>query len=126
MFVFWFSSTPPALALTHQRLWGVIAFTVILAAMLVQRFVVRKIAQTFLKRPWSRVVKLLVANGLLLWVLLFFRYEGVPFFGARFWLLLLGIGDIAWIVAIVRTFLKVPVQKRAWEEEQQKRKYLKK
>ena len=121
---YWFSSIPPALALVHERLWGVIAFALILAAMLVQRFVVRRVAQTFVRRPRARIVKLLVANGILLWVFLFFRYEGVPFLGARFWLLLLGIGDIVWIVAIVRSFLKVPLQKRAWEEDQKKRKYL--
>ncbi|MBI4449709.1 hypothetical protein HY634_01500 [Candidatus Uhrbacteria bacterium] len=124
MFLYWFSSTPPALSMTHQRLWGVIAFVCIIAAMLIQRFVARRIAQTFVRRPWTRIVKALAVNGILLWVLLFFRYEGVPFFGARFWLLLLGIGDIVWIVAIVRSFVKVPKQKRAWEEEQTRRRYL--
>ncbi|MDO8622248.1 MAG: hypothetical protein Q7R80_03380 [bacterium] len=125
MLTYWFSSIAPALTLVHERLWGVIAFVCVIAAMLIQRFVARRIAKTFERRPWTRIVKLLVANGIILWVLLFFRYEGVPFFGARFWLLLLGIGDIVWIVAIVRSFLKVPEQKRAWEEEQQRRRYLK-
>ena len=124
MFTSWLSLTPPPLAPALQQAWGAIALVCVIVGMLVQQLIVRRRAQSFERKPWARVVKLLVVNGMLLWVLLFFRYEGVPFFGAAFWLLILAIGDIAWIVAITRAFRRVPEQKRAWAEEQKKRKYL--
>ena len=111
--------------MVHERLWGGIAAACIIAAFLVRRLLIRRLSKRFLQQPWQRLARLLTWTGIALAVLLFFRYEGVPFFSARFWLLLLGIGDIVWLIAIVRAFTKVPVQKRAWEEEQQKRKYLK-
>lgn len=126
-FSFWFSFTPPALAFVHERLWGGIAFALFLAAVLIRLLIVRRISQRFLQLPWQRLARLLTWNGIALAVLLFFRYEGVPFFSARFWLPLLAIGDVVWVIAITRHFfVKLPTQRRAWSEEQQKRKYLKK
>ena len=124
VFLSWFSLTPPPLASVTQQVWGALALACVITGILVQRLVVRRRAQSFERRPWIRVVKLLIVNGMFLWALLFFRYEGVPFFGAAFWLIVLCIGDIAWIVAIVRAFRRVPAQQRAWAEEQKKRKYL--
>lgn len=123
----WFSLTPPALALVQERLWGGIAFACILVAVLVRWFIIRRLSQRFLQHPWQRVARLLAWSGIMLAVLLFFRYEGVPFFSARFWLFLLAVGDAIWGIAIVRhALVKLPAQRRAWSEEQQRRKYLKK
>ena len=122
---YWFSLTPPAVIGGNVQLWGIAAFALFLAAVLVRLFIIRRISQRFLQQPWQRVARLLTWTGIALAVLLFFRYEGVPFFSARFWLLLLTIGDVVWLVVIIRHFLvKLPAQKRAWSEEQQKRKYL--
>ncbi len=122
---FWFSLTPPALSIANQRLWGGIAAACIIAALLVRRLVIRRLGKRFLQQPWQRLARLLAWSGVILLVLLFFRYEGVPFFSARFWLLLLALGDLTWLVVIIRAFTKVPTQKRAWEEEQTRRRYLK-
>ncbi|MBI4434635.1 hypothetical protein HY635_02355 [Candidatus Uhrbacteria bacterium] len=125
MLGYWFSLTPPSLSMVHQRLWGGIAAACIIAALLVRRLLIRRLSKRFLQQPWQRLARLLAWTGIILLVLLFFRYEGVPFFGARFWILLLALGDLAWFVVIIRGFLKVPVQKRAWEQEQTRRRYLK-
>lgn len=122
---YWFSLIPSAVAAGAVQLWAALALACIVAALLVRRLVVRRLTQRFLQIPWQRIARLLTWTGIALLVLLFFRYEGVPFFSARFWLLLLALGDVVWLIAIIRGFLKVPVQKRAWEEEQKKRKYLK-
>ncbi|MDO8599575.1 MAG: hypothetical protein Q7S02_05695 [bacterium] len=123
---FWFSATPPALVPMAGRVWSGIAIVAILAGILFRAFVVRRASQAFVARAWARVTKFLTANGALLFVLLFFRYEGVPFFAARFWLLLLGIGDLLWVIAILRHLLvRLPKEKAALATEQQKQKYLK-
>lgn len=123
---FWLSLNPPTLTPVANRLWGAIAMVALLAGILVHVLLVRRAAQAFAARAWARVTHFLAVNGVLLLVLYFFRYEGVPFFDARFWLLILGIGDIVWAVAIARHFfVKLPAQRRSWEEERRKRKYLK-
>lgn len=123
--VYWSSLTPPMLAPSASRAWGAIAVAAILAAVLIRAFVIRRCPQMFVARAWVRVARILAVNGVLFLVLLFFRSEGVPFFGARFWLLLLGIGDVAWVAAIIRHVLvRIPAQRRAWEAGQQKQKYL--
>lgn len=123
---FWFSATPPALAPMAGRVWVGIAVAAIIAGILLRAFVVRRMSQAFVARAWARASKFFTANGALLFVLLFFRYEGVPFFAARFWLLLLGVGDLLWVIAILRHLLvRVPKEKMALAAEQQKQKYLK-
>lgn len=122
---YWFSLTPPALAPIHVQLWVALALACIVAALLMRRLVIRRLTQRFLQQPWQRFARLLTWTGIALLVLLFFRYEGVPFFSARFWLLLLALGDIVWFIAIIRGFLRVPAQRREWEREQQRRRYLK-
>ena len=126
MLGYWFSLTPSPIVGGAVTLWTVIGFLCLIAGALVASLIVRRTAQAFLRQPWARVSRLLVWNGILLFVLLFFRYEGVPFLGARFWVLLLVLMDGAWCIAIARHFLaKLPAQRRAWEEEQRKQRYLK-
>jgi hypothetical protein len=124
MLGYWFSLTPPTLAPLQTQLWGAVALACIIAALLVRRIVVRRLTQRFLQIPWQRLSRLLAWTGIALLALLFFRYEGVPFFSARFWLLLLGAADLAWLIAIIRALVKVPAQRQAWQQEQEKRKYL--
>ncbi len=124
-FSYWFSLTPPALSLGHARVWGVIGLLLIVAAIIVRRMARRQQGPEFLKQPWVRAARLLTTSGFFLWLFLFFRYERIPFFGARFWLLLLIIGDLIWIAVILRhIFIRIPAQRKSWEADREKRKYL--
>lgn len=124
---YWFSLTPPELTPMASRAWSGVIITAFLVGVLIRMFIVRRAQHTFVQRAWARVVRLLTVNGAILLVLFFFRYEGVPFFGARFWLLLLGIGNLAWVSAIARHFfVRIPKEREAMEAVQQKQKYLKK
>ena len=125
MLGYWFSLTPPALTGTAGQVWGTGIAAAILSGVIVRVLVVRRITLAFARRPWVRVARALYVNGVFLAVLWFFRYEGVPFFGARFWLLILGIGDLVWAIAILRHFLvRLPKERAAIAVEQQKQKYL--
>ncbi|MBI4142560.1 hypothetical protein HY480_01650 [Candidatus Uhrbacteria bacterium] len=121
----WFSLIPPALGLASARLWGAIGLLSVIAAVVVRRMARRRQGPEFLKQPWVRAARLLTTSGVFLWLLLFFRYERIPFFGARFWLLFLIIGDLVWIAAILRHyFIRIPAQRKSWEADREKRKYL--
>jgi len=124
---YWFSLTPPALAATAGRAWSGVIIAAFLAGVLIRAIIVRRAPHAFVQRAWARVARLLTVSGVLLLVLYFFRYEGVPFLGARCWLLLLAAGDAVWVVSIVRHFLvRVPKEREAMAVVQQKQKYLKK
>lgn len=125
MLMYWFSLLTPELHPSATALWGGLAVLAILAGVLLRRVVVPRQRDAFARKPWRRTAHALTTTGILLLALLFFRAERIPFFGSRFWLLLLAIGDAVWIAAIVRhARVHVPQSRAAWAAEQQKRKYL--
>lgn len=122
---FWFSLTPPSLALRVVHIWGAIAIACIVATIIMRRLVLPRVTATYHRTPWRRFANALVGNAIALFVLLFFRYEDVPFFGARFWILVLIASDLAWVGVLARhLFVQLPAARRAWSAEQEKRKYL--
>ena len=122
---FWFAIIPPPLSTRAQVIWTVLACAAIAGAIILRRAVLSKSRAPFSRTPWRRFARALTATGILLFVFLFFRYERTPFFSSRFWLLLLGIGDAVWIVAIIRhATVQIPKDRAAWEAEQQRKKYL--
>ncbi|MDO8462749.1 MAG: hypothetical protein Q7S96_00535 [bacterium] len=123
--IFWFSSFPPELAAWSLWLWVLtcVAFTGVGIAL--PRLVVQKQLRAFERAPWLRVRHLLLITAAVLWVLLFFRAEGIPGLSARWLLALVAVMDIAWasfIVGHVRT--RVPAQRSSMEERQRKARYL--
>ncbi|MDI3496166.1 MAG: hypothetical protein PWQ35_187 [Patescibacteria group bacterium] len=65
-----------------------------------------------------------VANFILGLLFLFFHYENIPFFTARFWLALWFIGIVIWLYFIFKKIKKIPEKRKELEAEKEKRKYL--
>lgn len=125
MISFLFASFPPPLTQWAQWLWVMLAVLLIAGSIAVPRMLVRRKLRAFEVAPWRRLARLLLVTGITLWVLLFFRVEAIPVFGARFWLAMLAILDLVWFWHIAQhARTRVPQQRRSMEERQAKEKYL--
>ena len=124
-FSYWFTAFSPAITAAAVTRWWVFSIACILGGIALGIFARRRPGPKFLHRPWLQVATLLDVTGAILLVLLFLRYEGVPLFSARCWILFLAVGDLVWIIAIIRRALRIPQQRAAWEADQAKRRFTK-
>lgn len=82
------------------------------------------------KRPslYKKIIKNLygfsVTNFLIGLLFLFFNYENIPFFAARFWLGLWLISCLIWLFFILKKIKEIPEKKKLLEIEREKKKYL--
>lgn len=106
---------------------GVLIFFVllILAGIVCRALVVHTAKDAYVKMILKRITRLGVSMGSLGIVLAFFSYEGIRFFGARFWYVLWAVIFIGWVAYLVRFFLKdVPQMREKNKKEHLKSKYL--
>lgn len=75
-------------------------------------------------RIWRGLNSLAITNLIVAFFLLFFEYEEVYIFSARFWLLLWIISMVAWLVFIFRDYRKIPEIKKAYAKKEEIRKYI--
>ncbi len=76
------------------------------------------------KKTLSQIYSLLIANFIVGSLLLFFRFELVPFLSARFWTGLWIISLLIWIYFIIKEAKKIPAKIQALKLEQEKKKYI--
>lgn len=118
---YWFNLRPENLIPLAQNLF--VTFIIFLAVLaLVIALIKRKggIYRGFLNRLYT----LALTNALVGLLLLFFNYELVPFFSARFWLGIWIIIMIVWLVAILKNLKSIPAKKKQLDEERARKKYL--
>lgn len=72
----------------------------------------------------KRLYNLSFTNFILGIIFLFFNYENIPFFKARFWLALWILSFIIILVVILLKIKEVPEKKRLLDQEIEKKKYL--
>lgn len=100
-------------------------FCLVLAGIVIHIVSQQKTTDRYQKRIGERVVSLCLTMGFLGLLLFFFSYEGIRFFGARFWYPLWDLGLLVWIACIVRYVMKdVPVMKEKNAQQHAKSKYL--
>ena len=118
---YWFNLQPEALLPLAQKslMWLVI---ILAAAALVIALIKNTggIYRGFLKRLYS----FCLTNALIGLLLIFFNYETVPFFSARFWLGLWALIMLIWLIVILKKLKTIPVIKKQKEQEQALKKYL--
>lgn len=118
---YWFTVNPaPLMASAWKALIALVGLLIIMA-----------MATAFLKvRPVSyrgRLKKLyafFLSNSVIGLLIIFFNYEAVPFFMARFWLAAWAILMVVWIFFIWRKFSRLPKPGLNQTTEDEKRKYL--
>ena len=126
---YWFSSHP--LPLSNR---GVIILLVVFVGMIVGDIVLRIVAQqkrktrdSLTKRVVSRVCVCLETMSIFGLVLAGCTYEGIPVLGARYLLLVWGIGLIIWVVSIAHeAYVRNPAKRAAAIKKGEFSKYFKK
>ena len=118
---YWFNLRPEALSPLAQNLF--IGLIIILALLALNHGADQKS-----RRPLPRHLKQFILfrsiNAMIGLILLFFNYETVPFFSARFWLGLWVIIVIIWLFFLLKKFKAIPAKKKQLAAEQELKKYL--
>jgi len=118
---YWFTTRPESLITNAQNIFNAYVAFLFLAAIAILIF---KRRPGIYKGVWQRLYFFSVANTLIGLILLFVNYESVPFFSARFWLLLWGVSSLVWLLFIIKHLRKIPGLKKKIEAEQEFKKYL--
>jgi len=112
---------PSALIPWAQNLFmGLIILLAILAIIMATIKKRGGIYRGFLKRLYG----FFLSNALIGLILLFFNYELVPFFSARFWLGFWILEMIVWLIFILKNLKSIPQKKRQSDKEKELKKYL--
>ena len=118
---FWFTLRPESLSPVIQQcfIWLLIIFALIavLIALLKRR---SGIYRGFFKSLYS----FFLSNAVIGLFFLFFNYELVPFFSARFWLGLWALVMAVWLFFILNKLKAIPLQKKQKEQEKELKKYI--
>ena len=75
-------------------------------------------------RVWRALNNFAITNLVLALFLLFFEYEGIYMFAARFWLILWALSMFVWLIFIFREFKKIPAIKEEHEKNKEFNKYI--
>ncbi len=118
---YWFNLRPEALIpLAFKIFAGAIIFFILVTIVAS----INKKKKRLYRRFWQKAHGFAFTNTILGLVFIFFNYESVPFFAARFWLGLWALGMLVWIVFIIINLKTIPQKKEELEKEQEYKKYL--
>ncbi len=118
---FWFTLRPEALTPLAQQcfIWLLVIFAVI--AVLIA--IIKRRGGVY-RGLFNRLYGFFLSNAVIGLIILFFNYELVPFFSARFWLGLWALVMILWLALILKKLKTIPLQKKQKEQEQELKKYI--
>lgn len=122
---FWFASHPEALRPASVYVLLAIFLLMIVAAFVLSRRARRQSLDRYAKRTVARVRSLLTTMGFLGLVWLFFAFEAITFFQARYWFLIWLFAVVVWKGAILYEKYRVMPRERLERNEAiEKLKYL--
>lgn len=122
---FWFDLTPVALAPFFER-----AFFVVFALFIIGGATLRIMGKNSKTDKYQRILvrkaaRIAMSFGILGFVIYFFTFEEIQFFGARFWFLLWLVGLVVAVVRLVRFYKKeVPLLRHRDQSRVEANKYL--
>lgn len=118
---YWFNLAPEPFLPPAQKLFIAAIIALAAAALIIA---IAKNQGGIYRGFFKRLYAFCLANALIGLLLLFFDFEAVPFFSARFWLGLWGIIMIIWLIPLLKSLKTIPQQKREREQEKELKKYL--
>jgi len=118
---YWFTLRPEALTPFAQKSF---IFLLILFAVLAIILALAKRRGGLYRGLFKRLYNFFISNAVIGLIILFFNYEMVPFFSARFWIAIWAIVMLVWLVFIIKKIKTIPLQKKQKEHEQELKKYL--
>lgn len=111
---YWFNLIPGPLGKNGETAF--VALIVLFLVVSVLTILLKKKGSIY-KKTFTRLYNFSISNFIIAIILLFFRYEVVPFLSARFWLGLWFISTIIWLYVI-----SLPIKDLKERKEEEKRK----
>lgn len=118
---YWFNLRPEMLQALAQKLF--VGFVLVLIVLTIVLGFVKKRGGIY-RRLFRRLYNFGLTNSLIGLLFLFFNYESVPFFMARFWLALWLLAMLVWLVFIFKDLKNIPEKKRQLEKDLEFKKYI--
>lgn len=112
---FWITRNPNAISSEFLQGWLVVTTIILVVGIGIRIWASRNSDLATQWVSWYyRISRLMVTISITSYFLIFFRYERVPLFAARWWVLVLLIWAIIWLVSILkqRHVIKQAVEKR--------------
>ncbi len=118
---FWFNLRPePLLPLFTNVFLGLLVILLLATTFTA----IKQQRKSLYKNFWKRSYAFSLGNLLIGIILFFFNYERAAFLSARFWLALWVMVMIAWLIPIIKSYRRVPLQKKQRDQEQEFKKYI--
>jgi len=117
---FWFNLRPAPFG--HYSKLAMATFIILLVAFFVYLKIMKD--RGYKSRMWSNLADFTLTNLILACILMFFSLELVPFFSAKFWLLLWLAEIITWLTLIFKRIKSSKAKKEELEKEKIIKKYL--
>ena len=118
---FWFDKQPPALLPLFENLLTGLVVIFVIAVFVFARLKKKKNPY---QKTWQELFNFSLTNAFIGLILMFFNYETIAFFSARFWFLIWALIIIVWLVFIVKQIKKIPERRKAIEKEKELKKYI--
>jgi len=118
---YWFTVNPEPL--TRLGFSTLLGFVILIFVLGLISFILKSRGGLY-KKVLNNLYDFSAANLFIGLIFLFFNYENVPFFTARFWLGFWAIGLGVWLFFILKKLKEVPKKRKMIEAEQEKKKYL--
>jgi glucan phosphoethanolaminetransferase (alkaline phosphatase superfamily) len=118
---YWFSVNPGSLNSSGLNLLIIIIALLFLISIV---SIILKRKRSLYRGAFNSIYNFSIANFIIGLLFLFFHYENIPFFTARFWLAVWAIGLVVWLAFIGKKIKKIPEKRKEIEKEQEKKKYL--
>lgn len=113
---FWFDLTPVRMSPAFEATFFVVFALLIIAGAVLRIYLRSRSFEKYTALALRRVAKIATVSGLVGFVLLFFAFEEVQFFGARFWMLVWIAGVIASVLLVVKFMRDVAPMLRSREQ----------
>lgn len=118
---FWFTLRPESLLPLSQKLFIAILIVFALAAFIIA-LIKRK--SGIYRGLFKNLYNFFLSNAVIGFIIFFFNYEMIPFFSARFWILIWLLTMLLWLFFIIKKLKTIPAQKKKDEEAKELKKYL--
>lgn len=123
---FWFDKKPPVMMPVFQQsffyFFGALVVLSLIITVLIRP---KKKTDPWVAKGFQKVSSWCLTMGIAGLIIFFFSFEQVPFLSMRFWYIVWLIAAVAWLVWVVRFFVKVvPAEKAKIRQKKELEKYI--
>jgi hypothetical protein len=122
---FWFRLIPMSMTPVFMRSFFILFSAFVIFGAMANIVAKRKHDDALLVKVYKKIAQLFYGMGWFGLVILFFSYQEIYFFGARFWFLVWGVVLLYWLATIVKFIrIDIPVKRQELASKKEINKYL--